>query len=89
MEDRKRKYREYRDILGVDESADEETVKKAYFRLAREYHPDRPNNKGKKEEADRMFHKVSIIDVQMSSISLNDSHRSKTLMTDSLLRPAR
>mmetsp|Transcript_8571 Transcript_8571/g.11850 ORF Transcript_8571/g.11850 Transcript_8571/m.11850 type:complete len:499 (+) Transcript_8571:226-1722(+) len=57
--DRKRK-REYLEILGIDQdNIDEEVVKKAYRKLALEFHPDRPNNKHKKEEAEVMFKKVT------------------------------
>ncbi len=51
--------REYCEILGVTAEADEETVKRAYRRLAMEYHPDRPNNKGKEQEAAIMFNKIN------------------------------
>lgn len=57
--DRKRK-REYLEILGIDQdNIDEEVVKRAYRKLALEFHPDRPNNKHKKEEAEVMFKKVT------------------------------
>lgn len=36
--------RDYYEILGVDRSADEQTIKKAYRKLAKKYHPD--TNKG-------------------------------------------
>jgi len=43
--------------LGVDKKADEETLKKAYRKLALKWHPDRnPNNK---EEADKRFKEIS------------------------------
>ena len=32
--------RDYYEVLGVDRSADDKTIKKAYKRLARKYHPD-------------------------------------------------
>ena len=35
------KYQDYYKILGVDRNADAATIKKAYRRLARKYHPDR------------------------------------------------
>ena len=34
------KYKDYYEILGVDRSADESTIKKAYRKLAHKYHPD-------------------------------------------------
>src|SRR5918996_4678959 len=39
-------YRDYYKILGVDRSADDKTIKSAYRRLARKYHPDVAKGKG-------------------------------------------
>ncbi len=33
-------YKDYYDVLGVERTADEKAIKKAYRKLAREYHPD-------------------------------------------------
>jgi molecular chaperone DnaJ len=51
------KKREWFEILGVPENAKEEDIKKAYHKLAVEYHPDK--NKGKEERAEIMFKKVN------------------------------
>ena len=48
--------RDYYEVLGVDKSADDATLKKAYRSLAKKYHPDmNPDNK----EAEAMFKEVN------------------------------
>ena len=48
--------RDYYDVLGVDKSADDATIKKAYRSLAKKYHPDM--NQGD-AEAEQKFKEVN------------------------------
>ena len=48
--------RDYYEVLGVDKSADDAAIKKAYRNLAKKYHPDM--NPGDKE-AEEKFKEVN------------------------------
>lgn len=43
-------FRDYYDILGVDKGADQDTIRKAFRKLARKYHPDVAEDKSTAEE---------------------------------------
>ena len=49
--------RDYYEVLGVDKNADDKTIKSAFRKLAKKYHPDaNPDNKA---EAEAKFKEVN------------------------------
>ena len=53
--------RDYYEVLGVDKTADKETIKRAYKKLAIKYHPDR--NPGNKEAEEKFKEAAEAYDV--------------------------
>ena len=65
--------RDYYEVLGVDRGADDATLKKAYRKLAKKYHPDmNPGDKeaeAKFKEATEAYSVLSDPDKRLSTIS--------------------
>lgn len=51
--------RPYYDILGVDENASDEEIKRAYHNLALQHHPDMKKNAGRTKECEEMMAKIN------------------------------
>jgi molecular chaperone DnaJ len=61
--------RDYYEILGVPKDADKDTIKKAYRKLALQFHPDR--NPEKKEQAEAKFKEIN----EAAEVLLTDDKR--------------
>lgn len=51
--------RDYYEVLGVSKDADEQTIKKAYRKLAMKFHPDSHQGEEEKKKAEEKFKEVS------------------------------
>jgi len=65
----------YYDILGIDKNSDEQTIKKAFKKLAKEYHPDRnPNDKAKEEKFKKINEAHQILTEKRGSYDQQSPH---------------
>ena len=54
--------RDYYEVLGIERSADEATIKKAYRQLAKKYHPDvNPGDKDAEEKFKEVNEAYSVL----------------------------
>src|SRR5438445_12416160 len=51
--------RDYYDVLGVDKNANDDELKKAFRRLARQYHPDTQTSEQEKKVAEEKFKEIN------------------------------
>ncbi len=51
--------KDYYQILGIDKNASQDDIKKAYYKLAHEYHPDKGGDKEKMKEINEAYHILS------------------------------
>ena len=71
--------RDYYEVLGVNKNATDDELKKAYRKMAKQYHPDaNPNNK---EEAEKKFKNGGTITLQIT-----DADQFKCLPTGEVRR---
>ena len=46
-------------VLGLEEGASDEEIKRAYHKLALQHHPDLPKNAGRMKECEEMMVKIN------------------------------
>src|SRR5947208_8192897 len=51
--------RDYYDVLGVDKNANDDELKKAFRRLARQFHPDTMTGEQEKKAAEEKFKEIN------------------------------
>lgn len=90
----KEKYVDYYSILGVGKQADEAEIKKAYYRLAKKWHPDKNKNSDAEEKFKEIYKAYEVLsdvskrrifdlqhNIETSYFSANSSTRSTTKTT--------
>lgn len=59
MELKKSKQKDYYKVLGVEKNATPKEIKKAYHKLALQWHPDKHSDPENKAEADKKFRGIN------------------------------
>jgi hypothetical protein len=82
------KYRDYYKVLGVEKTAPQEEIKKAYRRLAKKYHPDtNPGNKQAEDKFKEINEAYEVLEMRTNGKNMTPSGKTRILTTDTTLIP--